>query len=78
MGATISLDYITHRFSRGAAPTLEKIENRIEPGEMVALIGRSGCGKSTLLHMLAGLLIPPKAVSASTATRFPGPAPSGT
>ncbi|MCK7543501.1 ABC transporter ATP-binding protein [Marinobacter bryozoorum] len=58
MGATISLDYITHRFSRGAAPTLEKIENRIEPGEMVALIGRSGCGKSTLLHMLAGLLIP--------------------
>lgn len=58
MGATISLDYITHRFSPAAAPTLKEIENRIEPGEMVALIGRSGCGKSTLLHMLAGLLIP--------------------
>ncbi|MBR9828841.1 MAG: ABC transporter ATP-binding protein [Oceanospirillales bacterium] len=58
MGATISLDYITHQFSPSAAPTLEQIENRIEPGEMVALIGRSGCGKSTLLHMLAGLLIP--------------------
>jgi NitT/TauT family transport system ATP-binding protein len=58
MGATISLDYITHRFSPSSAPTLQEIENRIEPGEMVALIGRSGCGKSTLLHMLAGLLIP--------------------
>ena len=58
MGATISLDYITHRFGSRAAPTLTDIEYRIEPGEMVALIGRSGCGKSTLLHMLAGLLIP--------------------
>jgi NitT/TauT family transport system ATP-binding protein len=58
MGATISLDYITHRFNPSSAPTLKEIENRIEPGEMVALIGRSGCGKSTLLHMLAGLLIP--------------------
>ncbi|APE30676.1 ABC transporter [Halomonas aestuarii] len=58
MGASISLDYITHRFSSGAAPTLQQIEGRVEPGELVALIGRSGCGKSTLLHMLAGLLIP--------------------
>ncbi len=58
MGAAISLDYITHRFSPSAAPTLEGIENMIEPGELVALIGRSGCGKSTLLHMLAGLLLP--------------------
>jgi len=58
MGASISLDYITHRFSAAAKPTLKNIENRIEPGELVALIGRSGCGKSTLLHMMAGLLIP--------------------
>ncbi len=58
MGASISLDYITHRFSGAAEPTLKDIENRIEPGELVALIGRSGCGKSTLLHMMAGLLLP--------------------
>jgi len=58
MGARISLDYITHRFHRSAAPTLLEIDNKIEPGEQVALIGRSGCGKSTLLHMLAGLLLP--------------------
>ncbi|MDN7130940.1 ABC transporter ATP-binding protein [Halomonas sp. MC140] len=58
MGASISLDYITHRFSQSTAPTLQEIEGKISPGELVALIGRSGCGKSTLLHMLAGLLIP--------------------
>jgi len=58
MGASISIDYITHKFSPSAAPTLKEIDARIEPGEMIALIGRSGCGKSTLLHMLAGLLTP--------------------
>lgn len=60
MGASISLDYITHQFKPSAEPTLKDIENRIDSGELVALIGRSGCGKSTLLHMMAGLLIPSK------------------
>lgn len=58
MGASISIDYISHKFSSSAAPTLKEIDARIEPGELIALIGRSGCGKSTLLHMLAGLLTP--------------------
>ena len=58
MGAAISLDYITHHFNAAEPPTLKDIEQKIQPGELVALIGRSGCGKSTLLHMLAGLLIP--------------------
>jgi len=58
MGATITLDYITHRYRAGGPTTLENIDNRIDAGERVALIGRSGCGKSTLLHMLAGLLLP--------------------
>ncbi len=58
MSATISLDYISHRYSPDSKPVLENIENLINAGELVALIGRSGCGKSTLLHMLAGLLIP--------------------
>lgn len=58
MGARISLDYITHRFSGSGDPTLTDIANDIAPGEQVALIGRSGCGKSTLLHIIAGLLKP--------------------
>ncbi|MCB1757568.1 MAG: ABC transporter ATP-binding protein, partial [Gammaproteobacteria bacterium] len=58
MGASITIDYITHTFKASAPPTLKNIDESILPGELVALIGRSGCGKSTLLHMLAGLLIP--------------------
>lgn len=58
MGASLSLDYISHRFTRTGPVILKGIEQVIAPGELVALIGRSGCGKSTLLHMLAGLLMP--------------------
>jgi NitT/TauT family transport system ATP-binding protein len=58
MGATVSLDYITHRFGRGAEPTLQEVNGRVNSGELIAIIGRSGCGKSTLLHMMAGLLMP--------------------
>lgn len=58
MGARISVDYVTHRYSASAAPTLYDVSTVIKPGQSVALIGRSGCGKSTLLHILAGLLHP--------------------
>jgi ATP-binding cassette subfamily B protein len=37
---------------------LSGINMDIEPGRMIAVVGRSGCGKTTLVKLLAGLLEP--------------------
>ena len=58
MGATISLDFLSHQFATATSLTLQNIQCQISAGEQVALIGRSGCGKSTLLHIMAGLMMP--------------------
>jgi NitT/TauT family transport system ATP-binding protein len=49
---------LSHTYRRADGPVLQDIGFEIEPGAVLALLGRSGCGKSTLLHMLAGLSLP--------------------
>jgi NitT/TauT family transport system ATP-binding protein len=36
-------------------PVLDQLDLRVEPGQIIALVGASGCGKSTLLRAIAGL-----------------------
>lgn len=55
-GAHIQVANLTHRYRNAKSNALEDISLTVEPGELIALIGRSGCGKSTLLHIMAGLV----------------------
>jgi zinc transport system ATP-binding protein len=45
-------------FSYGAAPVLERVDLRVEPGEFLGIVGPNAGGKSTLLKLILGLLEP--------------------
>jgi ABC-type lipoprotein export system ATPase subunit len=40
---------------RGARRVLDGASLHVQPGEIVAILGRSGTGKSTMLHLIGGL-----------------------
>jgi len=55
--ALIELEQVKKAYQTPAGDfyALDGIDLRIEPGEMVAVLGKSGAGKSTLINMVTGI-----------------------
>ncbi|MEM9724787.1 MAG: ABC transporter ATP-binding protein [Pseudomonadota bacterium] len=66
---------MSHTYRRVDGPVLSDISFDIEPGSVVALLGRSGCGKSTMLHIMAGLTSPSAGEVAINGSAVTGPSP---
>jgi len=57
-GAAIVVDGVQKSFEDGRVRALRGVSFRVDPGELVALVGASGSGKSTILNLLGALDTP--------------------
>ncbi len=54
--SVLELEKVTYRYPGASTPALDDVTVRIEPGELVVVVGTSGSGKSTLLRAASGLV----------------------
>lgn len=56
------IEFLDVRRSYGAKVAVDRLNLRIQPGELYALLGHNGAGKTTAIKMLVGLLRPNEGV----------------
>lgn len=49
---TIDVDKVTFRYPNTEAPTLNRVDLKINAGEYVVFVGRSGAGKSSIINLI--------------------------
>ena len=58
VGGQVEFRHVTHQFEDAQTQTLSDVSLLINPGEIVAFVGRSGSGKTTLVNMLPRFVVP--------------------
>ena len=55
LGGHLIAHDICYRYNKGDDLAIDHVSLEVEPGQMVAIVGKTGCGKSTILKILADL-----------------------
>ncbi|WP_420993015.1 type I secretion system permease/ATPase [Cupriavidus sp. 30B13] len=58
VSGTIEFDQVSFRYRPDAADVIRSVALKIEPGEVIGIVGRSGSGKSTLTKLVQRLYVP--------------------
>lgn len=58
LGGSIEFDDVSFTYPDGTKPVLKHISFKVQPGQMVGIVGATGSGKSTLAQLLARLYDP--------------------
>ena len=49
---------VSFRYPGTSTPALDRVSFKVEPGQMIGVVGRSGSGKSTLTRLIQGVIPP--------------------
>jgi len=63
----IEFDQVSFRYRPDAPDVIRAVNFKIEPGEVIGIVGRSGSGKSTLTKLVQRLYVPDRGRCWSTA-----------
>ena len=58
LAGSIEFDQVNFRYRSDAPDVIRGVSLKIEPGEVIGIVGRSGSGKSTLTKLVQRLYVP--------------------